>query len=86
MAEFQIHILEFKKYSGVESGKAEEAKQKMKTLSNDLNILLALLEFEDGALKTCLNDDQNKWTDFILKWKFQSKVSNNASEIFPFTP
>jgi glucan-binding YG repeat protein len=71
IAEFQIHIVEFKKYSGIDPNKAEEANQKMKTLSNDLNILLALLEFEEGAMKTSLGNDSDSWLYFILKWKHQ---------------
>lgn len=69
--EFQVHLVEFKKYSPspLEVQKAEIANQKMKTLSNDLNILLSLLEFEEGALKSCLNNDQFRWMEFVLKWK-----------------
>ncbi len=72
--EFQIHLVEFKKYSASagEFLKAEEANKKMKTLSNDLNILLSVLEFEEGALKNCLSDDQYRWVEFILRWKHQS--------------
>ena len=72
--EFQSHLVEFKKYSGEGSDYrlAEVANQKMKVLSNDLNILLALLEFEEGALKLCLGDDDFKWIEFIVKWKFCS--------------
>jgi hypothetical protein len=74
ITEFQIHIVEFKKYSA-SSGeflKAEEVNKKMKILSNDLNILLSLLEFEEGALKSSLTDDEFKWMDLILRWRYQS--------------
>lgn len=68
--EFQVYLVEFKKQAGSET--AEIANQKMKTLSNDLNILLALLEFENGAMKSCLDEDQSNWIDLILRWKFVS--------------
>jgi hypothetical protein len=74
IAEFQIHIVEFKKYSGVEPVKAEEANQKMKVLSNDLNILLSLLEFEEGAMKPCLGNDSYSWLEFILRWRHQGMI------------
>ena len=72
--EFQAHLVEFKKYSvnATEYQATEIANQKMKVLSNDLNILLALLEFEVGALKNLLSDDQFRWVEFIIKWKFHS--------------
>ena len=69
--EFQLHLVDFKKYSGIDLISAEEANKKMKVLSNDLNILLTLLEFEDGALKDCLNSDEIDWIEFIMRWKFQ---------------
>lgn len=74
ITEFQVHLVEFKKFSSSpgEFLKAEEVNKKMKTLSNDLNILLALLEFEDGALKNILTNDEFKWIEFILKWKHQA--------------
>ncbi|MBC7540180.1 MAG: hypothetical protein H7281_15250 [Bacteriovorax sp.] len=72
VAEFQIHIVEFKKYSGVDLIRAEESNQKMKVLSNDLNILLSLLEFEDNSLNICIGTEQHSWVEFILRWKHQS--------------
>ena len=68
--EFQVHLVEFKKHSGSET--AEIANQKMKTLSNDLSILLSLLEFEDNSLKICIGTELHNWVDLILKWKFQA--------------
>jgi len=44
----------------------------MKALSNDLSILLTLLEFEDESLKNLIGDDLYKWIDFVIKWKFHS--------------
>lgn len=69
--EFQVHLVEFKKYSANpgEIQKAEQANQKMKVLSNDLNILLSLLEFEEGALKTCLGSEQHRWIEFICRMR-----------------
>jgi hypothetical protein len=71
ITEFQVHLVEFKKFSAMpgEFLKAEEANKKMRTLSNDLNILLSLLEFEEGALKNIITNDEFKWIEFILKWK-----------------
>lgn len=72
--EFRESLVEFKKHSADPDDylKAERANQKMKALSNDLMILLTLLEFEDESLKTCLGDDLYRWIDFVVKWKFQS--------------
>jgi len=67
--EFQVHLVEFKKHSGADLLKAEEANKKMKVLSNDLNILLSLLEFEDGSLVLLLGKDKFDWIDFICRWK-----------------
>lgn len=72
--EFQTHLVEFKKSSGDPGAyqNAEKENQTLKALSNDLNILLALLEFEDGDLKNCLGSDLHSWIDLIRRWKFQS--------------
>lgn len=72
--EFRESLVEFKNNSADPDDylKAERANQKMKALSNDLIILLSLLEFEDESLKTCLGDDLYRWIDFVIKWKFQS--------------
>jgi hypothetical protein len=70
--DFRSNLMEFKKNSSDPDDyqNAESANQKMKVLSNDLRILLSLLEFEDDSLKKCLVDDFN-WVDFIIRWKFQ---------------
>lgn len=52
--------------------KAERSNQRMKLLSNDLIILLSLLEFEDESLKNGLGSDLYTWVDFVVKWKFHS--------------
>jgi hypothetical protein len=72
--EFRESLVEFKKKSADPDDylQAEGANQKMKALSNDMMILLSLLEFEDESLKTCLGDDLYRWIDFVVKWKFQS--------------
>lgn len=72
--EFRECLVEFKKNSSDPDDylKAERANQKMRALSNDLLILLSLLEFEDESLKVCLGDDLYRWIDFVIKWKFQS--------------
>jgi hypothetical protein len=72
--DFRSSLVEFKKNSSDPDDfqKAEMANQKMKILSNDLGILLSLLEFEDESLKSCLGIDQYNWVDFVVKWKFQS--------------
>jgi hypothetical protein len=71
--DFRSNLVEFKKNSSNPDDyqNAERANQKMKVLSNDLRILLSLLEFEEDSLKKCLADDFN-WLDFIIRWKFQS--------------
>jgi hypothetical protein len=72
--DFRSNLIEFKKYSTNTDDyqNAEKANQKMKVLSNDLRILLSLLEFKDGPLKSCLGADQYNWVDLIIKWKFYS--------------
>jgi hypothetical protein len=72
--DFRSNLVEFKKASttGTEYQKAELINQKMKVLSNDLRIILSLLEFEEDSLKSCLQSDQFLWIDFIVKWKYQS--------------
>ena len=66
--EFQLHLVDFKKYSGIDLISAEESNKSLKTLSNDLNILIAILEFEEGALKNCIGEDNYRWVEFICKW------------------
>ena len=72
--DFRANLVEFKKYSSTSDDyqKAERANLKMKVISNDLTILLSLLEFEDESLKNSLGLDFCNWIDFILKWKFHS--------------
>jgi len=72
--DFRSNLVEFKKFSGNPNDyqSAERSNQKMKALSNDLNILLMLLEFEDESLKKSLGIDLYQWIDFLLKWKFHS--------------
>lgn len=70
--EFRENLVEFKKKTSNPDDYiiAEKINQKMKALSNDLLILLSLLEFEDGSMKKCLGDNF-KWLDFIIRWKNQ---------------
>ena len=72
--DFRSNLVEFKKNSGDPDDylKVEQANQKMKILSNDLRIMLSLLEFEEDSLKSCLNTDQFQWIEFIINWKFYS--------------
>ena len=72
--DFRSNLVEFKKFSGNPNDyqSAERSNQKMKALSNDLNILLMLLEFEDESLKKSLGIDLYQWIDFVVKWKFHS--------------
>ncbi|MDD4976572.1 MAG: hypothetical protein PHY93_19610 [Bacteriovorax sp.] len=72
--DFRSNLVEFKKLSGNPNDyqTAERSNQKMKVLSNDLVILLRLLEFEDESLKNCLGADLYKWIDFVIKWKSYS--------------
>jgi hypothetical protein len=72
--DFRSNLVEFKNASIIpdEYLKAEQANQKMKVLSNDLRILLSLLEFEEVELKNCLGSELHSWVEFIIKWKFQS--------------
>ena len=72
--DFRSNLVEFKKNSSDPNDyqNAERSNQKMKVLSNDLNILLSLLEFEDGSLKDCLGNDLHKWVEFVVRWKFHS--------------
>jgi hypothetical protein len=72
--DFRANLVEFKRSSSApeEYQAAEQANQKMKILSNDLRILLSLLEFEESELKISLGSDVYTWVDFVLKWKFQS--------------
>jgi hypothetical protein len=72
--DFRSNLVEFKNASIIsdEYQKAEQANQKMKVLSNDLRILLSLLEFEEVELENCLGSELHSWVEFIIKWKFQS--------------
>ena len=72
--DFRSNLVEFKKFSGNPNDYqiAERSNQKMKALSNDLNILLTLLEFEDESLKNSLGVDLYMWIDFVVRWKFHS--------------
>ena len=72
--DFRSNLVEFKKNSNDPNNyqNTERTNQRMKVLSNDLIILLTLLEFEDESLKSCLGPDLYKWLDFIFKWKFHS--------------
>ena len=72
--DFRSNLVEFKKNSSNPNDyqSAERSNQKMKVLSNDLVILLTLLEFEDESLKNSLGVDLYQWIDFLLKWKFHS--------------
>lgn len=72
--DFRSNLVEFKKISGDPNDyqKAERSNQRMKLLSNDLIILLSLLEFEDESLKNGLGSDLYTWVDFVVKWKFHS--------------
>ena len=65
--DFRSNLVEFKKNSSDPNDyqKTEWANQKMKILSNDLIILLSLLEFEDDSLKNCLGAYLYSWVDFI---------------------
>ena len=72
--DFRANLVEFKKNSSYSNDyqNTERSNQKMKVLSNDLIILLSLLEFEDESLKNSLGIDFYNWIDFIIKWKFHS--------------
>jgi hypothetical protein len=72
--DFRSNLVEFKKNSSNanEYQNTEQVNQKMKALSNDLQIILSLLEFEDDSLKKCLGSDSYIWVDFIIKWKYHS--------------
>jgi hypothetical protein len=74
IAEFRVHLVEFKKNSSDPNDyqNAERSNQKMKALSSDLNILLSLLEFEDQSLQNVLGLEIYQWIDFVLKWKVYS--------------
>ena len=72
--DFRSNLVEFKKFSGNPNDyqSAERSNQKMKALSNDLSILLTLLEFEDESLKKSLEIDLYQWIDFVVKWKYHA--------------
>lgn len=72
--DFRSNLVDFKKTSGNPNDyqTAELSNQKMKVLSNDISILLSLLEFEDESLKNCLGADLYKWIDFVVSWKYHS--------------
>jgi hypothetical protein len=69
--DFRSNLVDFKKTSSnpEDYQKSEIANQKMKVLSNDLFILLSLLEFEEGALKNLLGKEQFDCMEFVYKWK-----------------
>ena len=69
--EFKAHLVEFKKNSSDPNDyqNAERSNQKMKVLSNDLVILLSLLEFEDQSLKNGLGVELYQWVDFVMRWR-----------------
>ena len=72
--DFRSNLVNFKKTSinPNDYRVSELSNQKMKVLSNDLIILLSLLEFEDESLKKSLRSDLFNWIDFIVKWKLHS--------------
>lgn len=72
--DFRSNLVEFKKNSSDPDDyqRAERSNQRMKILSNDLLILLSLLEFENDSLKDCLGSDLYNWVDFVIKWKLHS--------------
>lgn len=72
--DFRSNLVEFKKNSSDPDDyqRAERSNQRMKLLSNDLMILLSLLEFENDSLKDCLGSDYFNWVDFVIKWKLHS--------------
>lgn len=72
--DFRSNLVEFKNFSSSadEYFKAEQANQKMKILSNDLRILLSLLEFEEEELKVCLGSEIYSWLGFVIQWKFHT--------------
>jgi hypothetical protein len=43
-----------------------------KKFSNDLRILLSLLEFEGAELQSCLGQEVYQWVGFVVQWKIQS--------------
>lgn len=70
--DFRANLVEFKKSSAApgEYLKAESINQKMKILSNDLRILLSLLEFEESELKLSLGLEEYNWINFIVQWRY----------------
>jgi len=72
--DFKANLVEFKSSTTRpnEYVQAEVVNQKMKVLSNDLRILLSLLEFEEQELKACLGNEVYCWISFIVQWKYQS--------------
>jgi hypothetical protein len=72
--DFRSNLVDFKLLSRNVNDyiKAEEINQKMKIISNDLRILLSLLEFEDKDLKHSLGQEIFPWVNFIVQWKYQS--------------
>lgn len=70
--EFRANLVEFKKNLNSPDDYliAENANLKLKALSNDLRILLSLLEFEDSELKNLLGVEKYDWVEFILRWKY----------------
>lgn len=72
--DFRSNLVEFKNHSASpeEYQRTEQVNQRMKVLSNDLRILLSLLEFEEEELKACLGSEVYSWVSFVVQWKFQS--------------
>ncbi len=70
--DFRSNLVEFKKSSVSPDNylRSEQANQKMKVLSNDLRILLSLLEFEEVDLKITLGNENYDWVEFMLRWKY----------------
>ena len=69
--DFKIQLVEFKKFSKNpdEYQLAEKANLKLKTISNDLSILLTVYEFEEATLRKLLGEDGFNWLEFSLKWR-----------------
>jgi hypothetical protein len=72
--DFKAQLVFFKKHSSDFTAvyKAEETNNKMKVLSNDLRILLSVLELSDADLKHLFNREEFEWINFILRWKLST--------------
>ena len=73
--DFRSNLVEFKKSSESPDNylRSEQANQKMKVLSNDLRILLSLLEFEEIDLKITLGNENYDWVEFVLRWRYSQE-------------